>query len=128
MEKSGMTEERRRGHRYLASFPIRVEWEDENGEKMVSEGLTENVGLKGTLIHLPRILPNVGNEVSITISEKPSDEVTVLAEVIRLERNAAHPQVALMLSDEDPKWEKEVWEYAAELLAAEKPDDFEDWN
>jgi PilZ domain len=123
-----MTEERRRGHRYLASFPIRVEWEDENGEKKVSEGLTENVGLKGTLIHLPRILPNVGNEVSITVSEKPSKEVTVLAEVIRLERNAAHPQVALMLSEEDLKWEKEVWEYAAELLAAEKPDEFEDWN
>jgi PilZ domain len=123
-----MTEERRRGHRYLASFPIRVEWEDENGEKKVSEGLTENVGLKGTLIHLPRILPNVGNEVSITVSEKPSNEVTVSAEVIRLERNAAHPQVALMLSEEDLKWEKEVWEYAAELLAAEKPDEFEDWN
>ncbi len=123
-----MTEERRRGNRYLVSFPIRVEWNDENGEKRVSEGLTENVGITGTLIHLPRHLPNVGNEVSLTVTEKPSNEVTVTAQVIRLERNAAHPQVALMLTDEEELWEKEVWEYAGELLAAEKPEEFEDWN
>ncbi len=123
-----MTEERRRGNRYLVSFPIRVEWNDENGEKRVSEGLTENVGVTGTLIHLPRHLPNVGNEVSLTVTEKPSNEVTVMAQVIRLERNAAHPQVALMLTDEEELWEKEVWNYAGELLAAEKPEEFEDWN
>lgn len=123
-----MTEERRRGNRYLVSFPIRVEWNDENGEKRISEGLTENVGITGTLIHLPRHLPNVGNEVSLTVTEKPSNEVTVMAQVIRLERNAAHPQVALMLTDEEELWEKEVWEYAGELLAAEKPEEFEDWN
>jgi hypothetical protein len=123
-----MIEERRKRDRYLVSFPIRVEWKGESGESLMSEGLTENIGITGTLIHLPRHLPNVGNEVSLTVTEKPSKEVTVSAQVIRLERNAAHPQVALMLVEEDEIWEKEVWAYAGQLLAAEKPEEFEDWN
>jgi PilZ domain len=121
-------EDRRFADRFLISFPIRVEWKDENGEKLTEEGLTENVGKKGTLIHLPRLLPSVGSKVNLTVTERPKDEVTVTAQVLRLERNAAHPQVALMLLDEEDLWEKKVWEYAAEIIAAQKPEEFDDWN
>jgi PilZ domain len=121
-------DDRRFADRFLISFPIRVEWKNENGEKLTEEGLTENVGKKGTLIHLPRLLPNVGSKVNLTVTEKPKDEVTVAAQVLRLERNAAHPQVALMLLDEDELWEKKVWEYAGEIIAAQKPEEFDDWN
>jgi DNA-binding GntR family transcriptional regulator len=121
-------EDRRFADRFLISFPIRVEWKDETGEQLTEEGLTENIGKKGTLIHLPRLLPSVGSKVSLTVTEKPKDEVTVTAQVLRLERNAAHPQVALMLLDEEDLWEKKVWEYAGEIIAAQKPEEFDDWN
>lgn len=123
--------ERRLGNRFLISFPIRVEWKGEKGEKVTEEGLTENVGPSGTLVHLPRNLPMVGSKVSLTVTEKPNDEITVTAQVLRLERNAAHPQAALMLigsAKEIKSWEKKVWEYAGEIIASQKPDDYDDWN
>ncbi len=120
--------ERRFGDRHLISFPIRVEWKNEQGEEVVQDGLTENVGPTGTLIHLPRFLPNVGSEVSLTVTEKPKKLVTVTAQVLRLERNAAHPQAALMLTGSTEEWEKEVWEYAGDLIAAQEPEKYDDWN
>ncbi len=121
-------DERRGGERYLVSFPIRVEWKDENGKNMIEEGLTENVGSTGTLIHLPRFLPNVGSKVNLTVTENPKNEVSVVAQVLRLERNAAHPQAALMLVSPSKDWQKNVWEYAGDLIAAEKPEEWDDWN
>jgi hypothetical protein len=64
-------QERRTSGRLSVSFPIRVEWENENGEAMVEEGLTENVGRMGALVHLPRKLPAVGSKVSLTVLEDP---------------------------------------------------------
>jgi hypothetical protein len=87
-------QERRRGSRFNISFPIRVKWKDENGKEIIQEGLTENVGPQGTLVFLPRVLPAVGSKVSLIVTENPAEEVVVTAQVIRLERNAAHPQVA----------------------------------
>lgn len=121
-------EERRRSDRYVISFPIRVEWKDENGKDLIEEGLTENISVGGTLIHLPRLLPNVGSEVSLTVLENPKNEVTVKAQVLRLERNAAHPQAALMLTDRKEVWEKEVWAMAGDVIAAQEPEKWEDWN
>lgn len=120
-------QERRGGDRYNVSFPIRVEWKDENGEKMSEEGLTENVGPQGALIFLPRLLPSVGSKVNLTITENPNDEITVKAQVLRLERNPSHPQVALHLTESVRVWKKRVWELAADTVAAQKPDSFDDW-
>lgn len=120
--------ERRLGERHFISFPIRVEWENEKGEEIVEEGLTENIGPNGVLIHLPRLLPNVGSKVNITVTEDLSTQVTVSAQVLRLERNVAHPQVALQLVGSTKDWEKQVWQYAAEVIASQKPDNYNDWN
>jgi hypothetical protein len=118
--------ERRRGQRFSVSFPIRVKWKDPSGT-ITEEGLTENVGPNGTLIYLPRNLPSVGAKVELTVTERPGDEVSVTAEVIRLERNHSHPQVALSLVDSIRLWRKKVWELAAETVAAEKPEPLDDW-
>lgn len=120
-------QERRQGARYVISFPIRVRWKDESGKQLSEEGLTENVGAQGTLVYLPRKLPNVGTKVELTVVENPDDEVMVTAEVIRLERNAAHPQVALALIEGMRAWKKKVWEYAAETISGQQPDDGDDW-
>ncbi len=121
------TQERRQGKRYNISFPIRVAWKDEHGREIVQDGLTENVGAQGTLIFLPRSLPAVGSKVNLTITENPEDEVSVTAQVIRLERNAAHPQVAFQLTDSLRLWKEKVWKYAGKILAAEQPEEFDDW-
>jgi PilZ domain len=119
--------ERRQGARHVISFPIRVRWKDADGKEVIQDGLTENVGPHGTLIYLPRKLPLVGGKVHLTVTENPDDEVSVTAEVIRLERNAAHPQAALQLTDNLREWKKKVWEIAGETLAAQEPEAFDDW-
>lgn len=119
--------EKRGGERHVISFPVRVRWKDESGKEVVQDGLTENVGPHGTLIYLPRALPLVGGKVHLTVTENPEDEVTVAAEVIRLERNASHPQVALQLTDNLRVWKKKVWELAGETIAAEQPEELDEW-
>lgn len=120
-------QERRTGGRHVISFPIRVRWKDESGKEIIEDGLTENVGQQGTLVFLPRLLPAVGSKVYLTITEHPNDEVTVAAQVIRLERNASHPQAAFQLMDSIRVWKKKVWEYAGNIIAAQKPEEFDDW-
>lgn len=120
-------QERRRGTRHVISFPIRITWKNESGHEMMEEGLTENVGPRGTLVYLPRTLPNVGDKVELTVTENPDDEVTVPAEVLRLERNAAHPQAALEVTKQITVWKKKVFEYAATVLDLEEPEEFEEW-
>ena len=111
----------------MISFPIRVRWKDENGKEVIQDGLTDNIGPLGTLVYLPRHLPNVGSKVNLTVTENPKDEVTVTAQVIRLERNAAHPQAALQLLDSTRAWKKKVWEAARNVIAAQEPEEFDDW-
>lgn len=120
-------QDRRQSARYPVSFPIRVKWKEEGGSTITEEGLTENVGVQGALVYLPRKLPTVGAKVELTITEHSDDEVSVTAQVIRLERNAAHPQVALNLLDGMRTWKKKVWEFAGETIAAEKPEELDDW-
>ena len=119
-------QDRRQGARHVISFPIRVTWKDENGPQ-TEEGLTENVGAYGTLIYLARKLPNVGTKVEVTVLENPADPVTVTAEVIRLERNPAHPQAALNLLEGMRAWKKKVFDLAAETLAGQTPGDDDEW-
>ena len=120
--------ERRRGERFVVSFPVRARWKAADGQEIVQDGLTEIVGPQGALVYLPRQLPLVGGKVQLTITENPDDEVTVTAEVIRLERNAAHPQAALMLTENLREWKKKVWEPAGIAVASIEPEEFEEWG
>jgi hypothetical protein len=80
---------------------------------MVSEGETENVGPEGTLIHLQRDLPPVGCRVNLLVLGDEGEKLRVIAEVLRVERNPAHPQAALQLLGETAEWRGLVWQEAA---------------
>ena len=108
-----ITLENRTGPRYLASLLVRAEWDDEDGKHFVAEGTTENVGPEGALVHLQRDLPNVGSRVQLAVLGEQGQKLQVVTEVLRLERNAAHPLAALQLLDAMDEWRGLVWEPAA---------------
>ena len=57
----------RSGPRYLVTFEVRAEWDEPGGAHILSEGTTENVGPEGTLVHLPKKLPDVGSRVRLEV-------------------------------------------------------------
>lgn len=107
--------ERRSAPRHVAGFEITLRWCTNAGEHVASYGATENIGRDGLLVHLPRELPPVGTLVTLNIVPEPFAPVSAAAEVIRLVRNAGHPQAALQLKNNFEQWEVEVYEYAAEF-------------
>ncbi|HKP46182.1 MAG TPA: PilZ domain-containing protein, partial [Pyrinomonadaceae bacterium] len=76
----------RSGPRYLVSFEVRAEWDDPGGSHVIVEGMTENVGPEGTLVHLPRQLPEVGSRVRLEVQNEEGQKLNVIAEVLRIER------------------------------------------
>lgn len=107
----------RTGPRYLASLLVRAEWDDPDAGHIVAEGTTENVGPEGALIHLQDRLPDVGSRVQLAVLDDDGQKLRVITEVLRLERNAAHPMAALQLLDAQEEWRGLVWEPAAPAVA-----------
>jgi hypothetical protein len=122
--------ETRSGPRYLVSFEVRAEWDEPGGSHVVAEGTTENVGPEGTLVHLPRKLPEVGSRVRLEVQGEDGKKLQVVAEVLRIERNPGHPLAALQLLGETEEWKGLIWEPAAPRITAPPPpvldDDEED--
>lgn len=121
--------EARSGPRYLVSFEVRAEWDEPGGAHILSEGTTENVGPEGTLVHLPRRLPDVGSRVRLEVQGGDGTKLQVVAEVLRIERNPGHPLAALQLLGETDEWRGLIWEPAAPRVTAPPPpiaDDEED--
>ena len=99
--------------RILANMPVRSSWVDsESGQKIVVEGLTENVGENSTLVNLD-VLPPVGSEVKLRILEEDKSIIEVQTEVIRVERDPSKPLAALSIVQNLKKW-KQVALTAAE--------------
>ncbi len=113
--------ESRSGPRYLVSFEVRAEWDEPGGLHVVAEGMTENVGPEGTLVHLPRVLPDVGSRVRLEVQGEDGKKLQVIAEVLRIERNPGHPLAALQLLGETDEWKGLIWEPAAPRIAAPPP-------
>ena len=111
----------RSGPRYLVSFEVRAEWDEPGGTHILSEGTTENVGPEGTLVHLPRKLPEVGSRVRLEVQGEDGNKLQVVAEVLRIERNAGHPLAALQLLGETDEWRGLIWEPAAPRVAPPPP-------
>ncbi len=118
--------DQRTGPRYLASFLVKAEWEDESGHHFIAEGTTENVGPEGALIHLQRNLPSVGCRVNLQVLGEHGEKLNVVTEVLRLERNAAHPLAALQLIDAQNEWRGIVWEAAATQVRQQSSETFVD--
>jgi hypothetical protein len=119
-----LTIENRTGPRYLASLDVRAEWDGEDGTHYVAEGTTENVGPEGALIHLQRELPNVGSRVQLRVLSEEGEKLSVVTEVLRLERNPGHPLAALQLINGSEEWRGLVLEPAAPQIF--NPDDDEE--
>jgi hypothetical protein len=121
-----ITTEQRTGMRYLASLLVRAEWDTEEGKHVVAEGTTENVGPEGALVHLQRELPDVGSRVQLIVLNEEGQKLQVVTEVLRLERNAAHPLAALQLLDAAEEWRGLVWEPAAPRITQPEVEEDED--
>ena len=117
--------EHRSGPRYVAAFPVRAEWDTTDGVHMVAEGETENVGPMGTLIHLQRDLPPVGSRVNLAVLGDTGEKLSVIAEVLRIVRNPAHPQAALQVVGETDEWRGLVWQEAF-IKMSEAEDDYDE--
>jgi hypothetical protein len=113
--------ENRSGPRYLASLEVKAEWDEPTGTHIVAEGTTENVGPEGTLVHLPRQLPQVGSTVRLEVLGENGERLQVIAEVLRIERNPGHPLAALQLIGETDEWKGLVWEPAAPRITPPPP-------
>ena len=111
----------RSGPRYLAAFEVRAEWDEPGGTHILSEGITENVGPEGTLVHLPKKLPEVGSRVRLEVHGEDGHTLQVVAEVLRIERNPGHPLAALQLLGETDEWRGLIWEPAAPRVAPPPP-------
>jgi hypothetical protein len=116
----------RSGPRYLATFEVRAEWDEPGGAHVMSEGITENVGPEGTLVHLPKKLPEVGSRVRLEVQGEDGNKLQVVAEVLRIERNPGHPLAALQLLGETDEWKGLIWEPAAPHVAPPPPPPSED--
>jgi hypothetical protein len=119
------TIESRSGQRYVHAFPIRAEWDTNDGIHIVAEGETDNVGPEGTLIHLQRDLPPVGSRVNLLVLDGTAERLRVIAEVLRIERNPSHPQAALQVLGETNEWRGLVWEEAG-IKMAEADESYDD--
>ena len=108
----GTLVDNRGGPRYVHAFPIRAEWDTNEGVHVVAEGETENVGPEGTLVHFQRELPPVGGRVNLQVLDEKGEKLSVVAEVLRIERNPSRPQAALQLLGENDEWRGLVWEEA----------------
>jgi hypothetical protein len=113
--------ETRSGPRYLVSDEVRAEWDEPDGSHVVVQGITENVGPEGTLVHLPRQLPDVGSRVRLEVEGEDGQKLQVIAEVLRIERNPGHPLAALQLLGETNEWKGLIWEPAAPRVSAPAP-------
>ena len=111
----------RSGPRYLAAFEVRAEWDEPGGAHILSEGITENVGPEGTLVHLPKKLPEVGSRVRLEVHGEDGNTLQVVAEVLRIERNPGHPLAALQLLGETDEWKGLIWEPAAPRVTPPPP-------
>jgi len=113
----GSLVESRAGQRYIHAFPIRAEWDTNDGNHVIAEGETENVGPEGTLVHLQNNLPPVGGRVNLRVLDETGEKISVIAEVLRIERNPVRPQAALQLLGETDEWRGIVREEAGVRMA-----------
>lgn len=118
-----LTMENRTGPRYLASLEVKAEWDDEDGTHYVAEGTTENVGPEGALVHLQRELPDVGSRVQLRVLSEEGEKLSVITEVLRLERDPGHPLAALQLINGAEEWRGLVWEPAAPQVSHMEDDE-----
>jgi len=90
--------------RIMASLTVQASWIDqESGDTILVNGMTENVGETSALVNL-EILPPVGSEVKLRIFDEEKTIIEVPTQVIRVERDPSKPLAALSISENLKKW------------------------
>lgn len=85
-------------------MPVQASWVDEeSGETVRVDGITENVGENSTLVNLD-VLPPVGSAVRLRILEEDKAIIEVSTQVIRVERDPSKPLAALSVLENLKKW------------------------
>ena len=123
-----MIQERRAAQRYAIAYQVLLRWTMNDGTVMEQTGMTENVGPHGCLVYIPRNIPPIDVRISVEVFSGTPDVVVSAGDIVRIERNAAHPQVALNIVEGAPAWEQGVWKRAAvesETLNVESDEDLE---
>jgi hypothetical protein len=85
-------------------MPVQASWFDqESGETVRVDGMTENVGESSALVNL-ETLPPVGSEVKLKLMGESKPIIEVSTRVIRVERDPSKPMAALAVLENLKKW------------------------
>ena len=114
------------GTRHLVNLPVRAEWDEERtGTHVIAEGVTENVGPAGAVVHLPQ-LPAVGSRINISVQVANGSQLQATGEVLRLVRDPQMPLASLNIVSACEKWRGMIWEQAKTNTSQPAADDGED--
>ena len=90
--------------RIMAKLTVQASWVDEDsGNVVFVNGLTENLGESSVMVNLD-ILPAVGSEVKLRLSDENKFIIEVDTQVIRVERDPGKPLAALYIRENLKKW------------------------
>lgn len=102
--------------RIMAKLSVQASWVDEdNGNVVFVNGLTENLGESTVLVNLD-ILPAVGSDVKLRLSDESEFIIEVDTQVIRVERDPSKPLAALSISENVNKWKQKALAAAQEWV------------
>ncbi|MCW5961112.1 MAG: hypothetical protein KIS76_13195 [Pyrinomonadaceae bacterium] len=102
--------------RIMAKLSVQASWVDEdNGNVVFVNGLTENLGESTVLVNLD-ILPAVGSDVKLRLSDESEFIIEVDTQVIRVERDPSKPLAALSISENVSKWKQKALSAAQEWV------------
>jgi len=103
--------------RIMAKLTVQASWVDEDSGNIVFvNGLTENLGESTVLVNLD-ILPAVGSEVKLRLSDENKFIIEVDAEVIRVERDPGKPLAAMYIRENLKKWKIKALAAAQDWVA-----------
>ncbi len=94
--------------RIMAKLAVQASWVNEdNGNVVFVNGLTENVGESSVLVNLD-VLPAVGSDVKLRLLDENNFIIEVEAHVIRVERDPGKPLAALSISENLKQWKQKA--------------------
>ncbi len=129
LSENAVAENSHADQRIYASLDARLSWTDKSsGEKLSTYGNTVNLGATGASVSVD-ILPPVGEELTLSLSDGKKKIISISATVIRVERDPAKPKAALLISKSLPKWRDTALHAAQEWVSRDLAVNYEgdDW-
>lgn len=103
--------------RITAKLAVQASWIDSsNGNIVFVNGFTENLGETSVLVNLD-VLPAVGSEINLRLTNEDNFIIETTARVIRVERDPSKPLAALSIAGNRKKWQEKALPAAQDWLA-----------